>query len=183
MPSTACAASTHIPDTGEGQKVLVNNARQDIPAGLPSPTSDIPAEPIALADAIYQNTRGNNRVYPAGLSWNKGKYGTSALRSAPSWIFGCHGLGDCLSRSRSTCSERHRTDRKLQDLRSPYQWNLGQGARPSPGRHRRSPLRCGLRWRCTYSMEGANVARWQRVRRCTADRIQRSFLVVREECF
>jgi hypothetical protein len=62
-------------------------------SGILSATSDIPAEPIALADAIYQNTRGNNRVYPAGLSWNKGKYGTSALRSAPSGFSAVTGWG------------------------------------------------------------------------------------------
>jgi hypothetical protein len=42
------------------------------------------ARPIALSEAIHQNTRGNSQGYPAGLSWDTGVYGTTALRPAPS---------------------------------------------------------------------------------------------------
>jgi hypothetical protein len=37
-----------------------------------------------LSEAIYQNTPGNSQGYPEGLSWDKGFYGTSTLKPAPS---------------------------------------------------------------------------------------------------
>jgi hypothetical protein len=42
------------------------------------------ARPTALSEAVYQNTRGKSQGYPAGLSWDTGVYGTTALKPAPS---------------------------------------------------------------------------------------------------
>src|SRR5438477_12661927 len=41
------------------------------------------SQPTALLEAIHQNMPGNSEGYPAGLSWNKGFYGTSRLTPAP----------------------------------------------------------------------------------------------------
>jgi hypothetical protein len=49
----------------------------------PGPASSS-ARPTALSEAIHQNTRGNSQGYPAGLSWDTGVYGTTALKPAPS---------------------------------------------------------------------------------------------------
>jgi hypothetical protein len=62
-------------------------------SGILSRRSNIPAQPTALPDAVYQNTRENNQVYPAGISWDRGKYGTSALRPAPSGFSALTGWG------------------------------------------------------------------------------------------
>jgi hypothetical protein len=41
-------------------------------------------QPTALSEAIHQNMPDNSEGYPAGLSWNKGLYGTHTLTPAPS---------------------------------------------------------------------------------------------------
>jgi hypothetical protein len=41
-------------------------------------------QPTPLSEAIDQNTPGNSEGYPAGLSWDKGFYGTHTLTPAPS---------------------------------------------------------------------------------------------------
>jgi len=47
----------------------------------------------ALSEAIHQNTPGNSEGYPAGLSWNKGFYGTHTLTPAPSGFSALTGWG------------------------------------------------------------------------------------------
>ncbi|WFU38858.1 hypothetical protein QA640_31295 [Bradyrhizobium sp. CB82] len=51
------------------------------------------AEPTALSEAIHQNTPGNSEGYPEGLAWDKGFYGTSRLKPAPSGFSAVTGWG------------------------------------------------------------------------------------------
>ena len=47
----------------------------------------------ALSDAIYQNTAGNSKGFPLGLSWDTGIYGTHTLTPAPSGFSAVTGWG------------------------------------------------------------------------------------------
>ena len=50
-------------------------------------------QPTALSEAIHQNTPGNSQGRPLGLSWDKGKHGTSTLTLAPSGFSAVTGWG------------------------------------------------------------------------------------------
>jgi hypothetical protein len=54
---------------------------------------NISARPTALSEAIYQNTPGNSQGLPEGLTWDKGVYGTTRLRPAPSGFSALTGWG------------------------------------------------------------------------------------------
>jgi len=62
------------------------------------------ARPSALSEAIDQNTRGKSQGYPAGLSWDKGVYGTTALKPAPSGFSALTGWGVVYPEARAPVS-------------------------------------------------------------------------------
>jgi len=51
------------------------------------------ARSAALSEAINQNTPGKSQGYPAGLAWDKGVYGTTALKPAPAGFSALTGWG------------------------------------------------------------------------------------------
>jgi hypothetical protein len=73
-----CILALFLPSGFAGHYAVSSSVGQSH-SGILSATSDIPAEPIALADAIYQNTPGNSEGYPLGVptsyGWYKGDTG------------------------------------------------------------------------------------------------------------
>jgi hypothetical protein len=67
-------------------------------------------KPTALSEAIYQNTPGNSQGYPLGLSWDKGKHGTSTLTLAPSGFSAVTGWGQVYQEAGAAVSPNAASD-------------------------------------------------------------------------